>query len=50
MEAYIETPRLILRAFCMQDAQSMFNSYCGDEEAARYMPWYQHEGVPQRDL
>ena len=52
MEAYIETPRLILRAFCMQDAQSMFNSYCGDEEAARYMPWYAHENVQQteRDL
>ena len=36
----------------MQDAQSMFNSYCGDEEAARYMPWYAHESVQQteRDL
>ena len=35
MEAYIETPRLILRGFCLQDAQSMFDSYCSDEEAAR---------------
>ena len=37
MEAYIETPRLVLRGFCLQDAQSMFDSYCSDEEAARYM-------------
>ena len=30
----------------------MFDSYCGDEEAARYMPWYAHESVQQteRDL
>ena len=27
MEAYIETPRLVLRGFCLQDAQSMFDSY-----------------------
>ena len=52
MEAYIETPRLILRGFCLQDAQSMFDSYCSDEEAARYMPWHAHKSVQQteRDL
>ena len=52
MKAYIETPRLVLRAFRMQDAQSMFDSYCGDERAARYMPWYAHKSVEdtKRDL
>ena len=52
MEAYIETPRLVLRGFCLQDGQSMFDSYCSDEEAARYMPWHAHKSVQQteRDL
>lgn len=47
MKAYIETKRLILRNFRLEDAQSMFESYCHDEEVTRYLTWYPHQNIQE---
>lgn len=47
MKAYIETKRLILRNFRLEDAQSMFESYCHDEEVTRYLTWDPHQNVQE---
>lgn len=35
----IETQRLILRRFTIEDADSMFNNWFGDSEVCEYMAW-----------
>ena len=41
----IETPRLILRRFTMEDTPAMFLGWASDEEVCRYMTWPPHENV-----
>ena len=41
----IETPRLILRRFTMEDVEPMFLGWASDEEVCRYMTWPPHENV-----
>jgi ribosomal-protein-alanine N-acetyltransferase len=41
--AIIETERLILRRFAIDDADSMFNNWASDNDICKYMRWTQHE-------
>lgn len=41
----LETQRLILRRFTMDDAQQMFNNYCNDELVCRYVTWNTHGNI-----
>ena len=41
----IETDRLILRRFRMEDAQSMFENWANDDEVTKYMTWPTHTSV-----
>lgn len=45
MKANIKTQRLILRNYNDLDAESMFLSYCNDEEVVRYLTWYPHLSI-----
>lgn len=41
----IETQRLILRRFSLDDAQAMFNNWAGDEEVTKFMTWPPYQNV-----
>lgn len=41
----IETKRLILRRFTLEDAEDMFNGWCNDPEVSRYLTWPPHGNV-----
>jgi RimJ/RimL family protein N-acetyltransferase len=41
----LETPRLILRKPCMDDAPLIFSAYARDTEVTRYLTWHPHETV-----
>lgn len=41
----IETPRLLLRQFRIEDAKDMFDNWAGREEVTRYMAWPPHQNV-----
>ena len=41
----IETERLILRPFTMEDAEPMFRNWASDDEVTKYMTWPTHESV-----
>lgn len=41
----IETDRLILRRFHMDDAQAMFDNWASDPEVTRYLTWPAHSSV-----
>ena len=41
----IETPRLLLRRFTLEDAEAVFANYASDESVTRYMAWPRHESV-----
>ena len=41
----IETERLILRPFTMEDTEAMFHRWANDELVCRYMTWPPHESV-----
>ena len=45
MKAVLETKRLVLRNFRLSDAESMFESYCHNENITRYLTWYPHVDV-----
>ena len=38
----LQTPRLILRRFTMDDAQSMFDLWCNDPQVTRFLSWGPH--------
>ena len=38
----LQTPRLLLRRFTMDDAQSMFDLWCNDPEVTRFLSWGPH--------
>ena len=41
----IETSRLILRPFRLEDAQAMYENWASDPEVTKYMTWPTHFGV-----
>lgn len=41
----LETERLILRKFKIEDAESMFNNWASDEEVTKYLTWKPHKTV-----
>jgi len=41
----LETERLILRRFTVDDAQTMYNNWACDPEVTRYLMWPTHTGV-----
>ena len=41
----LETARLILRRFTIDDAESMFQNWASDDEVTRYLTWPTHRGV-----
>jgi RimJ/RimL family protein N-acetyltransferase len=41
----LETDRLILRRFRIEDADDMFNSWASDSEVTRFLTWPTHSGV-----
>lgn len=41
----LETERLILRRFTMNDAQDMFNNWASDDEVTKYLMWPSHKNV-----
>lgn len=43
----IETERLLLRHFVIEDAERMFNNWANDPEVTKYMTWNPHENVEQ---
>ncbi len=38
----LQTPRLLLRRFTMDDAQNMFDLWCNDPEVTRFLSWAPH--------
>lgn len=45
----IETPRLILRRFTPDDAESMFRNLFSGSEAMRYLPWTVHLSISETE-
>jgi ribosomal-protein-alanine N-acetyltransferase len=45
----IETERLILRRFTLQDAGPMFRGLYGDGDAMRFLPWEPHKSVSETE-
>ncbi len=41
----LETERLILRPFCLNDAEDMFDNWASDDEVTRYLSWPTHKSV-----
>ena len=41
----LETERLILRKFTLNDAQNMFNNWASDDEVAKYLRWQSHRTI-----
>jgi ribosomal-protein-alanine N-acetyltransferase len=41
----IETPRLVLRPFVMEDASDMFTNWASDPEVTKYLTWPTHSNV-----
>lgn len=43
----IETERLILRRFTLEDAEAMYRNWAGDPAVTKYLMWQTHENVEQ---
>lgn len=41
----LETERLILRRFSINDAQDMFNNWASDDEVTKYLMWPPHKNI-----
>ena len=41
----LETDRLILRKFVIEDAEAMYNNWASDEEVTKYLTWPAHLNV-----
>lgn len=42
---YIETDRLILRRFTMNDAEAMYRNWASDSDVTKYLTWPAHQSV-----
>lgn len=47
MRLTMETDRLILRPFRIEDAQEMFNGWTNDPEVTKYLTWNTHENIEE---
>ncbi len=47
MRVTLETKRLLLRPFCMEDAEAMFEGWTHDPEVAKYVTWNAHESIEE---
>ena len=47
MKLTLETDRLILRPFELDDAESMFNNWANDEEVTKYVTWNTHKSIEE---
>ena len=45
MKVTLETQRLILRPFAVEDAEEVFSNWASDPEVTKYMTWLPHENV-----
>ena len=45
VELTLETERLLLRPFRMDDAEEMFNSWTSDPEVTKYLTWETHKTI-----
>ncbi len=43
----IETERLILRKFTIDDAKEMFENYASRDAVTKYMPWHSHKNIEE---
>ena len=43
--AYLETERLILREFKIEDAYDMYHHWANDEQVTRYLTWPPHQSI-----
>ena len=41
----LETPRLVLRKACREDAAPMFHNWASDPEVTKYLTWPAHESI-----
>lgn len=41
----LETERLILRKFKMEDAEEVFKNWCSDDEVSKYVRWTTHKNI-----
>ena len=41
----LETERLILRKFTLDDAKDMFNNYGSDSDTSKYLVWNTHKNI-----
>ena len=41
----IETPRLMLRRFTLEDAPAMYRNWASDPEVTKYLTWPTHSSV-----
>ncbi len=41
----LETERLILRRFTIEDAEDMYQNWANDPEVTKYLPWQAHKNV-----
>lgn len=46
----LETPRLVLRRFDLEDAQAMFDNWASDPEVTKYLTWPTYENVDTANL
>lgn len=42
---YLETERLILRAFTNEDLNAMYTNWCSDERVTKYLRWPAHNDI-----
>lgn len=47
MKISLETERLLLRPWRMEDAEDMFYGWANDPEVTKYMTWNPHENIEQ---
>ena len=41
----LETDRLVLRRFTLDDAESVFNNWASDDEVTKYLTWSTHKSI-----
>lgn len=47
MKCYLETERLILRPFEIEDAQAMYEGWASDPEVTKYLTWNAHKDIEE---
>ena len=45
MKLHLETDRLLLRPFSLEDAEAMFYGWANDEAVTKYLTWNAHENI-----